>query len=625
MANIGVAKASYYADLSVSKHAKESIKATERIAQTRTKISAGDQVSFSTMEDKLRLDIAAKSGAIRSMASAQAYLAATMNALESGEFILKQLHDIAVLASDDTKTSEELLALDTGAENLADEFHKLMTSAQYKGKQVFTETTSDMQVKAGLGQSAIDIGVGEVEYDDLYDHTNPALNSLSAGITYEIIEPLTDEQKETILARTSGLNAQQLQVGDQFTVISQSENEDGPGLHTNDLYYADDDGSVPFDATSKVSHASNFLGGYLDVEIDNNGEVSDNFDIISGDGSAGTITFNSETGIVSYIDPVVGAIEIGEIDSAESEEGDPPRNGQNGEPLRINFYPDATIPGTSDLANGNFSGGSTNWNVYNDRVDFGSTFTVNGVAIPTPSEAVMAEATLVASELSENDPGFTSPPANDDAVLEQTSAPSFTVLTEGDDIDGAYLSLDTGSFNFAADRTMNFELAGFANVRTMEFELEDFANVRTMEFELEDFANVRTMEFELQDFANNTDMFSANLTIDFGSWTESGGTYTFSDNNPASSTNLNFTDKTVSEVVDLLDGVSGLTAELIRNADNSAHTVRITSENTGFENGFRISGSGAATDERWTTPSVPTGHTYSNDCLLYTSPSPRDS
>ena len=613
MANIGVAKASYYADLSVSKHAKESIKATERIAQTRTKISAGDQVSFSTMEDKLRLDIAAKSGAIRSMASAQAYLAATMNALESGEFILKQLHDIAVLASDDTKTSEELLALDTGAENLADEFHKLMTSAQYKGKQVFTETTSDMQVKAGLGQSAIDIGVGEVEYDDLYDHTNPALNSLSAGITYEIIEPLTDEQKETILARTSGLNAQQLQVGDQFTVISQSENEDGPGLHTNDLYYADDDGSVPFDATSKVSHASNFLGGYLDVEIDNNGEVSDNFDIISGDGSAGTITFNSETGIVSYIDPVVGAIEIGEIDSAESEEGDPPRNGQNGEPLRINFYPDATIPGTSDLANGNFSGGSTNWNVYNDRVDFGSTFTVNGVAIPTPSEAVMAEATLVASELSENDPGFTSPPANDDAVLEQTSAPSFTVLTEGDDIDGAYLSLDTGSFAFAADRTMNFELAGFANVRTMEFELEDFANVRTMEFELQDFANVRTMEFELQDFANNTDMFSANLTIDFGSWTESGGTYTFSDNNPASSTNLNFTDKTVSEVVDLFDGVSGLTAELISNADNSAHTVRITSENTGFENGFRISGSGAATDERWTTPSVPTGHTYSND------------
>ena len=111
-----------------------------------------------------------------------------------------------------------------------------------------------------------------------------------------------------------------------------------------------------------------------------------------------------------------------------------------------------------------------------------------------------------------------------------------------------------------------------------------------------------------------SEMFSANLTIDFGSWTESSGTYTFSDSDPASSTNLNFTDKTVSEVVDLLDGVSGLTAELLDvNGDGSSYAVRITSENTGFENGFRISGSGAATDERWTTPSVPTGHTYSND------------
>jgi flagellin-like hook-associated protein FlgL len=112
-----------------------------------------------------------------------------------------------------------------------------------------------------------------------------------------------------------------------------------------------------------------------------------------------------------------------------------------------------------------------------------------------------------------------------------------------------------------------------------------------------------------------SDTFSANLAIDFGSWTESGGAYTFSDSDPASSTSLNFTDKTVSEVVNLLEGVNGLTAQLISNADNSSHTVRITSEDTGFQNGFRISGGGAATDERWTTPSVPTGHTYSNDFM----------
>ena len=146
MANIGVARASIYADLSATKYEKEAIKATERIAKTRTKSSAGDHVSFSAMEDTLRLDVAAKSGAIRSMVSAQGYLAATMNALDSGNYILKKLHDVAVLAADETKTSEELSALDAGAENLADEFHKLMTSAQYKGKFVFSERNSDMKV-----------------------------------------------------------------------------------------------------------------------------------------------------------------------------------------------------------------------------------------------------------------------------------------------------------------------------------------------------------------------------------------------------------------------------------------------------------------------------------------------
>ena len=597
MANIGVAKASIYADLSATKFEKETIKAVERVARTRTKSSSGDQVKFSAMEDTLRLDIAKKSGAIRSMVSAQGFLTATMNALDSGNYILKELHDLAVLAADETKTAEELAALDAGAENLGDEFHKLMTSAQYRGKLIFSDGNSDLKVGTGVRNSSINIGTKEVEYDDLYDHINPPLNSISAGITYEIIKPLSEEQKETILARTEGVNIDQLRVGGQFTVISQSANEDGPGLHTNDLYYADDDGTVPFDATSKVSHASNFLGGYLDIEITANSEDSDNFGIISGDGSAGTITFNSTTGVVSYVDPIVGAVEIGYVDGVRNGQFD--TNNNSGAALKIHFYPDATVPNTSDLANGTFSGGSTSWNTYNDRVDFGSTFTVGGVEIPTPSEEIMAEATLVNYDVAVNDPGGRNPPANDDAKVSATFPPVFDVTTGGDATDGAYLNLTNGEFNFERDKTMNFQLAGFSNTGKMEFTLEDFSNTETM-------------EFQLKEFANTTDTFSANLTIDFGSWTKSGDTHTFSDNDPTSSTSLNFTDKTVSEVVDLLEGISGLTAELDDvNGDGSSYTVKITSENTGFQNGFRISGSGVATDERWTTPSDPTGHAYS--------------
>ena len=219
MANIGVARASIYADLSATKYEKEAIKATERIAKTRTKSSSGDQVTFSAMEDKLRLDIAAKNGAIRSMTTAQGYLVATMNALDSGDYILKKLHDIAVQASEGNKTSDELSTLDVGAEILGDEFHKLMTSANFKGKPVFSETNTSMKIGTGVQNTSMDIGIKQVEYDDLYDHINAPENSITPGITYEITKPLTNDQKETILARSSASNAAQLVVGAQFTVV----------------------------------------------------------------------------------------------------------------------------------------------------------------------------------------------------------------------------------------------------------------------------------------------------------------------------------------------------------------------------------------------------------------------
>ena len=200
-----------------------------------------------------------------------------------------------------------------------------------------------------------------IEYDDLYDHINDPENVIETGLTYEILKPLSDDQKETILARTTGLTADDLIVGAQFTVLPITPTETGLGIHTKDLFYVDGDGSVPFDSTSHVSHGNSFGGGYLDIEITDNAEFSDDFNLIAGDGSSGTFTINSN--VVSYVDPVVGSIEIGEIDAI--------RDGQNGTALRINFYPDASIPGTSNLQNGDFSGGGSSWNVYNGRVDFG--------------------------------------------------------------------------------------------------------------------------------------------------------------------------------------------------------------------------------------------------------------
>ncbi|MFL2765852.1 MAG: hypothetical protein ACJ0DF_07190 [Paracoccaceae bacterium] len=430
MANIGVARASIYADLSATKYEKEAIKATERIAKTRTKSSSGDQVSFSAIEDKLRLDIAAKSGAIRSMTTAQGYLVATMNALDSGDYILKKLHDIAVQASDGNKTTNELSALDVGAEILGDEFHKLMTTANYKGKPVFSETNTNMKIGTGVQDAAIDIGVKQVEYDDLYDHINSPQNSITTGTTYEITKPLTNDQKETILAQTSGLNAAQLVVGAQFTVIDQAANPNSEGIHTKDLYYVDGNNTVTFDPTAIVLSPdpdTDFKSGYLDITISNKAETSDDLNIISGNGLSGSIVKTGSA--IRYVDPTHGSMHIGNID--------PSLNGQDSKGLRITFFDQIIIPNTSTILNGDFSNGLTNWTAYEDRVNFGNNFTLaDGSSIPTPTDLQMATVTY--------DKGSGNPhPSvlrNDNVAL--SSMPSFDV-----NVDNGKLKLEQGRFS----------------------------------------------------------------------------------------------------------------------------------------------------------------------------------
>ena len=428
MANIGVAKASIYADLSATKFEKEAIKAVERVAKTRTKSSSGDQVKFSAMEDTLRLDIAAKNGAIRSMTSAQGYLLATMNALDSGDYILKKLHDIAVQASDGNKTTNELSALDVGAEILGDEFHKLMTTANFKGKPVFSETNTNMKIGTGVQDASIDIGVKQVEYDDLYDHINSPENSITTGTTYEITKPLTNDQKETILARTSGLNAAQLVVGAQFTVIDQAANPNSEGIHTKDLYYVDGNNTVTFDPTAIVlSPNTDFKSGYLDITISNNSETSDDLNIISGNGLSGSIVKTGNA--IRYVDPTHGSMHIGNID--------PSLHGQNSKGLRINFFDQIIIPNSSTILNGDFSNGLANWTAYEDRVNFGNNFTLaDGSSIPTPTDLQMATVTY--------DQGSGNPhPSvlrNDNVAL--SSLPSFAV-----NVINGQLKLEQGNYN----------------------------------------------------------------------------------------------------------------------------------------------------------------------------------
>ena len=101
---------------------------------------------------------------------------------------------------------------------------------------------------------------------------------------------------------------------------------------------------LQIDPNAVVDVVGDFRGGYLDFEISENFEIGDRLQVLS------TSDISVNEGIVSYSTTVNGQsvdVEIGIIDEQ--------RNGINGNPLRINLRTDATVPGTSNIQNGDFS------------------------------------------------------------------------------------------------------------------------------------------------------------------------------------------------------------------------------------------------------------------------------
>ena len=184
----------------------------------------------------------------------------------------------------------------------------------------------------------------------------------------------------------------------------------------------------------------------------------------------------------------------------------------------------------------------------------------------------------------------------------------------------------------------------------------------------------KKMAFEFGGFSNLTDKFTANLTIDLGTWTKTaasssantnsitsqktymvtapisagadvtkitdGSSYgggspipantTFTVNNGVSDTissasikeidvyafqdadganvdTLNFTNKSVSEVAALLNAITGISATTVdTTGEGTNFSIIVTSDNTGADNGFRITSDNDANDnKRFRTPALP--------------------
>jgi flagellin-like hook-associated protein FlgL len=358
MANIGLANASYYAGTSITRFNNQVETSVEKVASNKAHVSNGDKTALVNMNSNFKLEIAATNAAVKSMSIAQAYLSTAISTLDNSSAILTKIHELAVLSANGSNSDADNEALNTESEALIDAFHKSMTVAQFKGKQVFTDEPGTLSIAAGGQASQIQFGVGKVDYDVLYDYENPGLTSLSAGVKYEIRRELNELEKAAILSRTTDLTAEQLVKGFQFTTDDVptenigdgtiNVNPNGTNIHT----YNQGSGVQQFDATASAAGiTADFKDGFLEFEITENYELSDNLSVQS----TGNITVTD--GVVFYTDNNLvdenGApaapqtIEIGVVDEV--------KNGQNGTTLRINLHHDATVPGSSDLDNGDFS------------------------------------------------------------------------------------------------------------------------------------------------------------------------------------------------------------------------------------------------------------------------------
>ena len=90
------------------------------------------------------------------------YLETGMRVLDAASGLLSRLQELAVLAANDSNTDADLHSIDLEAEALGDEFHRLMSTSKYKGKDVFVTTAGSEYVAMGGRDAEMTFGIGKI-------------------------------------------------------------------------------------------------------------------------------------------------------------------------------------------------------------------------------------------------------------------------------------------------------------------------------------------------------------------------------------------------------------------------------------------------------------------------------
>ena len=171
MANIGATTAFYKVETSLTRANQEVSKSMERLATGKANANGGDRSSFVAMADTFRLDYVATKAGIKGASVAMGYLETGMRVLDSASGLLSRMQELGVLAANDTNTDADLKAIDAEAEALGDEFHRLLSTAKYKGKDLFVATAGSEYVSLGGRDAEMTFGIEKIAYSNLYLHS----------------------------------------------------------------------------------------------------------------------------------------------------------------------------------------------------------------------------------------------------------------------------------------------------------------------------------------------------------------------------------------------------------------------------------------------------------------------
>jgi len=171
MANIGATTAFYKVETSLTRANQEVSKSMERLATGKANANAGDRSSFVAMADTFRLDYVGTKAGIKGASVVMGYLETGMRVLDSASGLLSRMQELGVLAANDTNTAADLKAIDAEAEALGDEFHRLLSNAKYKGRDLFVTTAGSEYVSLGGRDAEMTFGIEKIAYSNLYLHS----------------------------------------------------------------------------------------------------------------------------------------------------------------------------------------------------------------------------------------------------------------------------------------------------------------------------------------------------------------------------------------------------------------------------------------------------------------------